>query len=199
MWNETPRDTLMGPKAHATKASSHVAAPLIPMRNSATSLSTSLSLQMGGCESLKILFSHFEISLAIFSSPPDSCRRHSNRQWRMSLTSSPTPILEPTIPTDPSSLSPLQGSCSPRYCSTIPGHLLGLSIFCYRQRTGRKGLFPVNRGRENYSYYCFDNGSPNWNWWHSSFLTGSGSENSSWQKFLPRGLREKQKALLALQ
>lgn len=97
--------------------------------------------------------------------------------WGIRMQLGPTP--PPPISTPKGFLEhlfSLQGSCSPTYSSAIPGHLLGLSIFCYRQRTGRKSLFPVNRGRENYSYYCFDNGSPPWSSYHGSFLTGSGSE-----------------------
>lgn len=87
---------------------------------------------------------------------------------------SPHPITPPQGSLE--CLFSVQGSYSPKYSSAIPGHLLGLSIFCYSHRTGRKSLFPVNRGRENYSYYCFDNGSPPWSLYHGSFLTSIRSE-----------------------
>jgi hypothetical protein len=162
----------------------------IPMRNPASGSSTSQG-SANTLQALKILDSlRFPWPYLVSSS--HSSRKESRVDEGTERRRGPE---QPSCPPQPQTQDfPLPVFSArklwPRYSSAIPGHLLGLSIFCHRQRTGRKSLFPVNRQRENYSYYCFDNGSPPWNGHHGSFLTGIGSELPAFSRNSSQGVLE---------
>lgn len=102
-----------------------------------------------------------------FPSLSDSHRRDTKTEKRGCACASvfpPLPSLSPLPFTAPLQLVPAPKKLQPRVLLCHPWTSALFVYFLLQAEDRKEGLFPVNRGRENYSFYCFDNGSPCWNW-----------------------------------